>query len=461
MNSCYSMLDKLGNAIKKGIDRLSKAIFVDKKMIDEVVKELQRALIESDVNIKLVKEISDKIRKAAENEKIKGIEKREQIIKILHDELVEILGKEKAEFKFKKGKKYKIMLLGLYGSGKTTTTSKLSNYYNKRGFKTAILGLDVHRPAAREQLEQLGKQNKLKVFIDKKEKDPIKTYKKFKKDLDKHDVVFIDTAGRHNLDKELVAEIKKLKKEIKPDYVMLVTPADIGQAAKNQASEFQKACNIDGVIVTRMDSTARGGGALTACNETKANVFFITTGEKVNDIEEFNPSNFVSRILGMGDLETLIEKVRSVADEKSIKSIKEGKFTMNEMKDQLGAMGKMGSFSKILDMIPGLGGLMGGKKPKIPKEMIEQQGAKTKKWAHIIDSMTPTERESPEIIEKQNTRIQRIAKGAGTTATEVRALLKQFKIMKDFIKTQSKGLTEKDMMKLAKKYGKKMKFKGR
>jgi signal recognition particle subunit SRP54 len=455
------MLDKLGSAIKKGIDKISKAIFVDKKVIDEVVKELQRALIESDVNIKLVKEISDDIRKAAENEKIKGVEKREHIIKILHDRLTDILGKEKTEFKFKKGKKYKIMLLGLYGSGKTTTTSKLSNYFNKRGFNTCVLGLDVHRPAAREQLEQLGKQNKLKIFVDKKEKDPVKTYKKFKKDLDKHDIVFIDTAGRHSLDKELVAEIKKLKKEIKPEYVILVIPADIGQAAKNQASEFQKACNINGVIITRMDSTARGGGALTACNETKANVFFITTGEKVNDIEEFSPSNFVSRILGMGDLETLIEKVKSVTEETSLKKIKEGKFTMNEMKEQLGAMGKLGSVSKIVDMIPGLGGLLGGEKPKIPKEMIEQQGEKTKKWAYIIDSMTPEEKENPELIEKQTTRIQRIAKGAGATATEVRSLLKQFKIMKDFIKSQSKGLTEKDMMKFAKKFSKKMKFKRR
>jgi len=451
------MLEKLGQAIKKGIDKIGSAIFIDKKVIDEVVKELQRALIESDVNVSLVKEISDKIRKIAENEKIKGVEKREQLIKTLHDELVEILGKKKLELEFKKGKSYRIMLLGLYGSGKTTTIAKLANYYGKRGFKTAMLGLDVHRPAAREQLEQLGKQYNIPVFIDKKEKNPSKVYKKFEKELKKHDLIFIDTAGRHTLDKELVKEIKTLKKDIKPNNTVLVIPADIGQAAKKQAKEFQEACPIEGVIITRMDSSARGGGALTACNETKARILFITTGEKINDIETFNPSNFVSRILGMGDLEALIEKVRSITDEKAISKIKEGRFTMYEMKEQLGAMGKMGSFSKILDMIPGLGGLLPSK-TKMPEGMLEAQGEKAQKWKYIIESMTPEEKENPELIEKQTSRIQRLAKGSGTAAGDVRSLLKQYKILKEFIKSQTTELSEKQIMKLAKKFGKKVRL---
>lgn len=452
------MLEKLGQAIKKGIDSIAGSIFVDKKVIDEVIKELQRALIESDVNVSLVKEISDKIRKIAESEKIKGVEKREQLIKTLHDELVEILGKKKKELEFKKGKSCKIMLLGLYGSGKTTTTAKLANYYNKRGFKTAILGLDVHRPAAREQLEQLGKQHNIKVFVDKKEKDAIKTFKNFKDKLKEYDLVFVDTAGRHALDKELVKEIKGLKKEIKPAETLLVIPADIGQAAKKQASEFQEACDISGVIVTRMDSSARGGGALTACNETKTNVIFITTGEKIDDIETFNPSSFVSRILGMGDIEALIEKVRSITDEKALAGVREGRFTMYEMKEQIGAMGKMGSFSKILDMIPGLGGLLGSAKTKMPEGMLEAQGEKAQKWKYIIESMTPEEKENPELIEKETTRIQRLAKGSGTTAGEVRSLLKQYKILKDFIKSQTTELSEKQLMKLAKKFGKKVRL---
>ena len=195
------------------------------------------------------------------------------------------------------------MLIGLYGAGKTTTTSKLASYYAKRGFKTSMLGLDVHRPAASDQLEQLGKQYKIPAFTDKAEKNPIKIYKKYKSEIEDSDLMIIDTAGRHSLDKELIDEIKQIEKEIKPDYVILVIQADIGQAAKKQAEEFQKACNINGVIITRMDSTAKAGGALTACNETKAPVFFIGTGEKASDFETFNPQSFISRLLGLGDLE--------------------------------------------------------------------------------------------------------------------------------------------------------------
>jgi signal recognition particle subunit SRP54 len=249
---------------------------------------LQRALIEADVNIHLVKSLSDEIRKAALDERIKGIEKKEHIIKILHDELKRILGGEKHELDFRKGKLQKVMLLGLYGAGKTTSIAKLAAYYGKRGYKTCMLGLDVRRPAASEQLEQLAQRNSLAVFIDKKEKNPVKIYEKFKKEIENYDLCFIDTAGRDVLDSELVKEIKDLGKKIMPDYTILVMPADIGQAAKRQASEFQKTLTINGVIITRMDSTAKGGGSLTACSETKAPVFFITTGEQINDIESFS-----------------------------------------------------------------------------------------------------------------------------------------------------------------------------
>ena len=451
------MLEKLGQAIKKGIDKIAGAIFVDKKLIEEVVKDLQRALIESDVNVSLVKEISDSLKEIAANEKIKGVEKREQIIKILHDKLLEMLGSEKRELELKKGKSQKILLLGLYGSGKTTTTAKLANYYNKRGLKTCILGLDIHRPAAREQLEQLGKQHNLNIFIDKQEKDPVKTFKKFKAELESYDAVIIDTAGRHSLDSELTKEIKTLVKEIKPDYTLLVISADIGQAAKKQASEFQKAAGIDGVIITRMDSTARGGGALTACHETKAPVFFMTTGEKINDIETFNPSSFISRILGMGDLEALMEKIKLAAEPEKLGKIKEGRFTMQEFQEQLKAMENVGPLGKIAEMIPGLGSLLGNK-AKIPENMIEMQGEKAKKWKFAIDSMTPDEKENPEIIEKETSRLQRIAKGAGINTSDVRALLKQYKILKEFVKSGSQELSQKQLMKFARKFGKKVRM---
>ena len=238
------MLDGLGSALKKGFDKIAGAMFLDKKTIEIVIKDLQRALIQADVNVHLVKELGERIRKEAEDEKIKGIEKKEHLTKILHDEILNLLGKVKHEIKIEKGKQTKIMLLGLYGSGKTTTTHKLAAYYAKRGLKVAMLGLDVHRPAATEQLEQLGKQIKIPVFVDKKEKNALKVYKRFKEELEEYDLVIIDTAGRHSLDKELVDEITTLGKEIKSDYVFLVIQADIGQAAKNQAQKFKDVAEI-------------------------------------------------------------------------------------------------------------------------------------------------------------------------------------------------------------------------
>ena len=458
------MLNKLSSALKKGFNKIAGAVFVDKKTIDSVVKDLQRALIQADVNIHLVKQIGDKIKKEAANEKIKGIERKEHLTKVLHDEILSLLGTEKHELKLDKEKQTKIMLLGLYGAGKTTTTSKLAVYYAKRGFKTAILGLDVHRPAAADQLEQLGKQSKIATFTDKKQKNALKVYEKYKKDLKDFDLVIIDTAGRHSLDKELVKEIKDISKKIKPDYTLLTIQADIGQAAKQQASEFQKACDINGVIITRMDSTAKAGGALTACNETKAPVYFIGTGEKVGDLETFNPQSFISRLLGLGDLEGLLEKVQSAVDEKSQKKIKnkleKGDFDLRDFQEQLKQMKGMGSLSKIAEMIPGLG------KAKIPENMLGTQEHKMKKWQHIIDSMTEQEIKNPEIIEKQTTRLGRIAKGSGTTTTDIRQLLKQYKLLKEMTQgtsglsdiDPSQGLNSKQMQKLAKKFGKKMKF---
>ena len=458
------MLGKLSSALKKGFDKIAGAIFLDKKTIDLVVKDLQRALIQADVNIHLVKEIGDKIKKEAENEKIKGIERKEHLTKVLHDEILNLIGGERKELEIKKDKQNKIMLLGLYGAGKTTTSAKLATYYSKRGFKTAIIGLDVHRPAAADQLEQLGKQTNTQIFINKSEKDPIKIYKQYKKDLEKFDLVIIDTAGRHSLDKDLIKEIKLLNKEIKPDNILLTIQADIGQAAKQQASEFQEACDIKGVIITRMDSTAKAGGALTACSETNAPVFFIGTGEKMNEFETFNPSSFISRLLGLGDLEGLLEKVESAVDAKSQKKLKEkleqGEFNLRDLQSQLKQMKGMGSLSKIAEMIPGLGNA------KIPENMLGTQEDKMKKWEYAINSMTEEEINNPEIIEKQTNRLNRIAKGSGTTTTDIRQLIKQFKLLKEMTQgagdmsnfNPSQGMSQKQMQKLAKKFGKKMKF---
>ena len=453
------MLEKLSNILKKTTDKIANAIFLDKNMVDSIVKDLQRALIEADVNVALVLELTKKIKQAALDERIKGIEKKEHIIKLLHDELIRILG-EKKEIHLQKHNVF--LMVGLYGSGKTTTISKLAAYYAKRGNKVCAIGLDVHRPAASEQLKQLCDKLNIKVFIDKEEKDPKKIWKKYEPELKDYSLVLVDTAGRDSLDNELIKEMKEIAKLAKPSEILLVMPADIGQTAKMQALGFSKAVNISGVIITRMDSTAKGGGALTACAEVHAPVIFIGTGEKPVDLEPFNPESFLSRLLGMGDLQALMDKVHSVMSEEQIeetqKKLREGKFTMYEFEQQIEAMGGMGSMDKILSLIPGLGGM----KEKIPESALEQQQAKVKNWKAAIKSMTQKEKEDPEVLEKQTSRIQRIAKGAGVSTSDVRTLIKQFKIIKEMIKSQS-GLAEgkldqKTMMKFARKFGKKMKF---
>lgn len=461
------MLEKLGQALKKATDKIANAIFLDKNLVDTIVRELQRALIEADVNIALVKELTDTIRKAAFDERIKGIEKKEHLIKVLHDELVKILGGYH-QITLKK-EQNRIMLLGLYGSGKTTTIAKLGNYYAKRGKKVALIGLDVHRPAAFEQLQQLAEKNNLNCFVKKDEKDPVKCYKSLYKEnkLSEYDVLLVDTAGRHTLDDDLIKEIKALDKEVKPTESILVIPADIGQAAKKQAKEFRDAVKISGIIITRMDSSARGGGALTACAEVKdgAGVYFITTGEKINDIEEFNPESFLSRLLGMGDLQALVEKVKSVTDEGKQKEIlarvEQGKLTLDDVVEQVKSMNSLGGFEKIKSMLPGFG------KVDVPDELMQNQQGKIAKWEHIIKSMTKEEKENPELLQKQTSRINRIAKGAGVTNSEIRALLKQYDLLNSMVKEgigtgtgagEGAMFSQKQLQKMMKKFGKKMKF---
>ena len=243
-------------------------------------------------------------------------------------------------------------------------------------------------------------------------------------------------------------------------------PADIGQAAKQQAQEFTEAIDISGVIITRMDSTAKAGGALTACAETKAPVYFIGTGEKVNDLEEFNPKSFLSRLLGMGDLQSLIEKIRSVTDEdKQVavqKRIEEGKLSLEDVIEQVKSMGSLGGLDKIKSMIPGFAGI----EDKIPEGMMENQEGKISKWEHILKSMTQEEKENPELLEEQTSRINRIAKGAGVSGSDIRSLLKQYNMLNDMMKggmgevDMSQGMSQKQMMKMAKKMmkGGKLKF---
>ena len=455
------MLEKLGSVLRKATDKIANAIFLDKNLVDGVVRDLQRSLIEADVNIFLVKQLTDKIKKAAMDERIKGIEKKEHIIKLLHDELIKILG-EYSPLTLSE-KQNRIMLLGLYGVGKTTTITKLGNYFAKRGKKVALVGLDVHRPAASEQLKQNAEKNNLKYFIDTEEKNPLKIWRKYEGKLKDYDLVLVDTAGRHMLDEELLEEIKSLKETIKPTEAILVMPADVGQAAKKQSLDFKESAEITGVIITRMDSSAKGGGALTACAETGSGVRFITTGEKINDIEEFNPERFLSRLLGMGDLQSLMERIKSATDEnkqKTIqKKIEEGKLNLEDVIEQIKSMNSMGGFEKIKGMIPGFSEAQG----KVSEDVIESQQEKIARWEHIIKSLTQEEKENPEIIKKQTSRIQRIAKGSGVSTSEVRALLKQYDMISEMVKSQSsmdfsEGISQKQIQRMMKKFGKMKKY---
>src|SRR3989344_1927907 len=452
------MLEKLSDVLKKTTDKIANAIFLDKNLVDQIVKDLQRALIEADVNVTLVLEITQRIKKAALDERMKGIEKKEHMIKLLHDELIKLLG-DKREIQLQKNNVF--MMLGLYGQGKTTTISKLASYYGKRGNKVCAIGLDVHRPAASEQLKQLCDKLKIPAFIDQNEKSPIKIWKKYESELTKYNLILIDTAGRDALSSDLIKEIKEIAKITRPTETILVMSADVGQTAKKQAQTFKEAVNITGVIITKMDSTAKAGGALTACAEIKAPVIFIGTGEKAADMETFDPESFLSRLLGMGDLKTLMEKIQSVVDKDKIeetqKKLQEGKFTLRDLQSQLDSMESIGSFDKLVGMIPGLG------KAKIPEEAMHTQQVKVKKWKHAINSMTPYEIENPDILEKETSRIQRVAKGSGTSTSDIRMLIKQYKMLKEMISSQAKiveggELDQKTMMKLAKKFGRRMKI---
>ncbi|MBT7497276.1 signal recognition particle protein Srp19, partial [Candidatus Woesearchaeota archaeon] len=287
------VLEKLGSSLKDTLSKITKAIFVDEKLINEVIKEIQKALLQSDVNVKLVLELTQEIKKRALKDDSPGLNKKEVLVKIVYEELVKFLGEEKKELDINT-KSAKIMLVGLFGSGKTTTTGKLAKYYKKRGKKVCVVGLDVWRPAAMKQLEQVAKSAQVDSFIDLKEKNPLKLWKNVEKKISEYDLVIVDTAGRDALSDELIKEIEDITKAVQPQEKLLIISADIGQAAQKQAEQFHESCGITGVVVTKMEGTAKGGGALTACSITKAPIKFIGVGEKVDDLEIFNPPGFVS-----------------------------------------------------------------------------------------------------------------------------------------------------------------------
>ncbi|MBU0979362.1 MAG: signal recognition particle receptor subunit alpha [Nanoarchaeota archaeon] len=446
------VLDKLGESLRGTLQKIAKSLFVDEKLLNELIKDIQKALLQSDVNVKLVFEVSKKIKDRALKEQAKGLTKKEQLINIVYEELVSFLGGEGHKIQITDPPFY-IMLVGLFGNGKTTTAAKLAKFFAKRGNKVAMLGLDVHRPAAMKQLEQLGKQISVPVFI-KEEKDAVKIYQGFKDELKGFDVVLVDTAGRDALSKDLIDELNDVSKAVKPQEALLVIGADVGQAAEKQAMAFHESCNVTGVIITKMDGTAKGGGALAACSVTDAPVKFIGVGEKPEDLEEFRPQNFVSRLLGMGDIEALLEKAKdAISEEKADdlgKRFLKGDFNLIDLYEQMQAMSKMGPLSKVVEMIPGFGQL------KMPKDMLKVQDSKLKKWRIAMDSMTKKELEEPDTM--STARIDRISKGSGIKPGEIRELMKQYRQSKKMVKMLKGDTKNMDKM-MRKMQGQQMKYK--
>lgn len=424
------VLEKLGSSLKETLRKIAKAIFVDEKLVNELVKDIQRSLLQADVNVKLVFDLTKRIKERALKEETPGtLTKKEHLVHVVYEELVNFIGQEGHKIEIRE-RPFNIMLVGLFGSGKTTTAGKLARFFIKRGYKVALVGLDVHRPAAMNQIEQVASLVNVPVFVDKKEKDPIKIWNRFKQEYSKFDVLIIDTAGRDALSKELIEEIEKVSAAIKPNENLLVISADIGQVAQKQAETFHKSCGITGVIATKMDGTAKAGGALSACAATQTPIKFIGIGEKIDDLEEFNPKGFVSRLLGMGDLEALLEKAKEAITEEEAEDLGQrllkGDFNLMDLYDQMSAMKKMGPLSKVVEMIPGFSQL------KMPKEMLEIQESKLEKWKVAMQSMTKAELEDPEII--TGSRIDRISKGSGVSSKDIREMLKQYKQSKKMIK---------------------------
>ncbi len=436
------VLDKLGSSLRSTLEKVAKSLFVDESLVNELVKDIQRALLKADVDVKLVFELSEDIKKRALKEETPaGISKKEYLVKIVYEELVKFLGEEEKTITIKK-KPTKIMLVGLFGSGKTTTTAKLGRFYQKRGFKVALVQTDTYRPAALEQLKQLVERVGITVFGAKD--DAVKIYEKYEKEYSKFDVVIVDTAGRDALNDELIDELNRLNKKVEPDETLLVLSADIGQAAQEQARKFSETVNVSGVILTKLDGTAKGGGALTACSITDAKVVFVGVGEKLDDLEKFRPKNFVGRLLGMGDIEALLEKAQhAISEEKAedlSKRFLKGEFNLLDLYEQMEAMSNMGPLKKVMEMIPGMA--------KLPDNFVEVQQERLVLWRHAMDSMTKQELEEPEIINAD--RIERISHGSGVPASEIRALLKQHKQSKKMAKMLKGGDPERLMKKLQK-----------
>lgn len=423
-----SLSEKFQRIIKKmkGQSRLSEA------NMEEMLKEVRIALLEADVNFKVVKEFVEHVKQKAIGEEVYlKLNPSQMVVKIVHDELVELLGSTDSELHYEKNKPTIIMLVGLQGTGKTTSAGKLANLMKKKlGKKVLLAAGDVYRPAAIDQLEQIGKQIGVPVFSLGNKVSPVEIARQAKEKAynDHYDVLIIDTAGRLQIDEPLMKELNDIVDNVSPNETLLLVDAMSGQDAINVARTFNESLKLTGIIMSKLDGDARGGSALSIKHLTGVPIKFAGTGEKLTDLDIFHPDRMADRILGMGDIVTLVEKVQEEIDEKEARKEAElmldGKFTLNDLLKQMKRIRRMGSLGGLLRLIPGI--------PKITEEQKEAGEKEMNNFEAIVNSMTPYEREHPEVL--KNSRKVRIANGCGKTNADINRLLKKYEQMLDMMK---------------------------
>ena len=431
--------EKLNGVFK----RLKSRGSLNESDVKAAMREVRLALLEADVSYKVVKDFVSKVSARAVGEEVmKSLTPGQQVIKIVNEELCALMGESNAKIKMPSHPPCIIMMCGLQGSGKTTHSAKLAKYFLSQGKRPLLVACDIYRPAAINQLQIVGEKAGVHVF-EKGQIDPVKIAKEailHAKDYG-NDVVIIDTAGRLHIDEELMDELKNIKAEVKPNEIMLVVDAMTGQDAVNVAKSFDDALGIDSVLLTKLDSDTRGGAALSVLAVTGKPIKFVGIGEKLDEFEVFHPERMASRILGMGDVLTLIEKAQTTVDEKDAKKLadklKENNFDLNDLLEQMKQLQKMGPLKSIVGMIPGISG-------KVKDEDLDQGQAQLKKTEAIINSMTKKERAKPSIVNPARKR--RIAAGSGTKVEDVNRLLKQFEQMQKMMK-QFSGLKGRKMLK--------------
>ena len=428
------MLDNLKSSLRAAIKKIVNSSGIDEELIKELSKDIQRSLLQSDVNVKMVFEITKNIENRSLNETPPpGLSRKDHIVKILYDELAKLLGNE-TEFHFQSGKVNKVLMLGIQGSGKTTVTSKLAKFLTKQGYRVAVIGADTFRPGALVQLKTMCEKSDVEVYGENGNEDPSEIVKNGLKHFQKTnlDIILIDTAGRHKQEKDLLDEMKQIIKTADPDLALLVIDGTIGQQCFAQAEAFHKIVPVGGIIITKLDSSAKGGGALAASAATGAQVMYIGTGERIDDLEVFSSTRFVGRLLGMGDIQAVLDlakRLENEADDVRMKRISSGKMNMEDFYYQLEEVTKVGSFQGLLDTMPGLSGM-------VKEDQVEKMDERVDKWRYIIQSMNEGEKKDPDLLNAS--RIKRIARGSGWPEHEVKELVKNYKNSKNIMKA-SKG----------------------